>query len=238
MPPRIYPTGDHAITIEIGDRIDAGINQQVITLFRQLKALNHPGVRDIIPAYQTLTVVYDPLSIKKHLSHPTVYEHMEQWLLEHATIHASATANNRHIRIPVCYDPLFGLDTAFIAQSHGLSVDEVIRLHTNRTYRVYMIGFLPGFAYMGTTDERIATPRKTSPRTTVPAGSVGIAGEQTGIYPLDSPGGWQLIGRTPLVMFDINNTTPCFLQPGDEVQFYSIDIDTFHQLTNHGHPGA
>jgi inhibitor of KinA len=128
------------------------------------------------------------------------------------------------------------LDIDLIAQSHGLTSSEVIALHTARIYRVYLIGFLPGFAYMGTADKRIATPRKTSPRISVPAGSVGIAGEQTGIYPFDSPGGWQLIGRTPLQLFDTNSTTPCLLQPGDEVQFYPIDISEFNQLSNNGHP--
>lgn len=236
MPSRIYPSGDHAITIEMGDRIDAGINQQVIALFQQLKGLNTPGVKDIIPAYHTLTVVYDPLSIKKNKQHATIYQQMEEWLLQHATIHADAPASNRKMRIPVCYDAVFGLDLAFIAQSHGLSIDEVIQLHTARTYRVYLIGFLPGFAYMGTADERIATPRKISPRTMVPAGSVGIAAEQTGIYPFDSPGGWQLVGRTPFKMFDVNNASPCLLNPGDEVQFYPIDTDTFNQLSNNGHP--
>jgi inhibitor of KinA len=231
-----YPSGDHAITIEMGDRIDAGINQQVIALFQYLQSLKMGGIKDIIPAYHTLTVVYDPLLLKRTSTATTVYQNMEEWLLKHAATHAIAQSHTRQIEIPVCYDAAFGLDTAFIAESHGISVEEVIQLHTARTYRVYLIGFLPGFAYMGTTDERIATARKSSPRVSVAAGSVGIAGEQTGIYPFDSPGGWQLIGRTPLQMFNPNDPTPCLLNPGDEVKFYPIDTATFHQLNNHGHP--
>eukprot|EP01136_Pigoraptor_vietnamica_P038048 Opistho-1_new@106825 len=141
----------------------------------------------------------------------------------------TATIANR-ITIPVCYDLSLAPDLVELATLHQLSVEEVIQLHTAQTYRVYMIGFLPGFAYMGSVDERIRTARKANPRTKVPAGSVGIAGEQTGIYPLDSPGGWQLIGQTPLPLFDATRTDPCLLQPGDEVQFCSISLTAFHKL--------
>jgi inhibitor of KinA len=118
-------------------------------------------------------------------------------------------------------------DIISLAETHELSVEEVISLHTAKIYRVYMIGFLPGFAYMGSVDEKLTTPRRMQPRTIVPAGSVGIAGEQTGIYPFDSPGGWQLIGQTPLQMFDATGATPCYLHPGDEVQFHAISIEEF-----------
>jgi inhibitor of KinA len=134
----------------------------------------------------------------------------------------------RTLKIPVCYEAAFAPDLAELATEKNLTTDEVIRLHTNTVYRVYMIGFLPGFPYMGKVDGRMATPRRSSPRTSIPAGSVGIAGEQTGIYPLSSPGGWNIIGRTPIRLFDKDRPEPVLLQPGDAVQFYSITEDEFN----------
>ncbi len=142
----------------------------------------------------------------------------------------SATTGGRHISIPVCYDLSLAPDIEFVASQHALTTQQVIALHTSTAYRVYMIGFQQGFPYMAAVDKQIATPRKSNPRTSVPAGSVGIAGDQTGIYPFTSPGGWQLIGQTPLQMFNKNNHQPTLLQPGDEVQFYPISLSAFHQL--------
>jgi inhibitor of KinA len=233
---RIYPCGDQAITLELGNTIDKTINRQVISLFYFLQEKHFPVVKDIIPSYHTLTLVYDLLQLKKLLPAGTGFDYMRN-LLEQALqdCELQPTAS-RKIRVPVCYDDAFGADLAAVADVHGLSVPEVIDLHTSRSYYVYLIGFLPGFAYMGSVDERIATPRRSSPRTTVAAGSVGIAGEQTGIYPFDSPGGWQLLGRTPLRMFDASREEPALLQPGDEVQFYPIAIAEYNTLQQHGHP--
>jgi inhibitor of KinA len=233
---RIYPCGDQAITLELGNTIDQAINRRVISLFHFLKEKQLPLVKDIIPSYHTLTVVYDLLQVKKLTTAGTVFDYM-QTLLQRALqdCELQPTAS-RKIRVPVCYDDAFSPDLAAVADAHGLSVPEVIELHTSRSYYVYLIGFLPGFAYMGSVDERIATPRRSSPRTAVVAGSVGIAGEQTGIYPFDSPGGWQLLGRTPLRMFDASRAEPALLHPGDEVQFYPIDIAEYNTLQQHGHP--
>ena len=134
---------------------------------------------------------------------------------------------SRKIKIPVCYAEKYALDINEISKEKKLPVDEIIRLHTAKKYRVYMIGFLPGFAYMGEVDEQIAIPRKAQPRTKVEAGSVGIAGMQTGIYPLNSPGGWQIIGKTPVKLFNKEKDDPVLLQPGDEIEFYSITKDEF-----------
>lgn len=147
-----------------------------------------------------------------------------------ALFETSISSNPKHadpVRIPVCYDSSLGPDLVSLANTHGLSAEEVIQIHTSRLYSVYMLGFLPGFAYMGTVDPRIQTPRRAAPRTQVPAGSVGIAGMQTGIYPLASPGGWQLIGRTPLPVFQPDASSPSLLQPGDHVQFYPITLQAF-----------
>jgi inhibitor of KinA len=142
------------------------------------------------------------------------------------------TGDREPVIIPVFYN---GEDLRGLAELHDLAVEEVIDLHCNKTYRVFMIGFLPGFAYMGKLDKRIATPRHASPRTQVPAGSVAIAGFQTGIYPLSSPGGWQLIGQTPKMIFDTRKEQPCLLQAGDMVQFISISQTEFEQLNEYPH---
>jgi inhibitor of KinA len=235
MPYRVYPCGDHAITIELGTGIDPVTNSKVISLFTRLQSLQEEGITDIIPSYHTLTAVYDPLLLKKKHSIPSVYKWVQDWLLNAAENFEQVTTLARKLRIPVYYDPSHNTDLSFIAEQHTLSVQEVIDIHSSATYRVYLVGFLPGFAYMGSVDKRIATPRKISPRTLVPAGSVGIAGEQTGIYPFDSPGGWQLLGQTPVPLFDIKNPEPCYLHAGDEVQFYPITIEEYKTIRSNGH---
>lgn len=228
---QIYPCGDHAITITWGNAITEAANQQVMALYQYLCERKITGVLDLIPAYSSLTLVYDLAMLIKKNPERSVYAMMESQLQQaaHSVKWQTDTIPNKKI-IPVCYDQSLAPDLSALAALHQLTIEEVIQLHTAPTYRVYMIGFLPGFAYMGSVDERIRTARKSSPRTKVPAGSVGIAGEQTGIYPLDSPGGWQLIGQTPLQLFDATRTDPCLLQPGDEVQFSPISLTEFHQL--------
>jgi len=227
-PYRIYSSGDHSITIEAGNQIDTKINQGVISLFHDLSANRIRGIKDIIPAFQSLTLIYDIAICKKEAGNQSVFNFLSA-LIEHRIKHPIAIANtaSRLINIPVCYDSSIAPDIALLAELHTLSIEELIEIHTGKEYRVYMIGFLPGFAYMGTVDQRIVTPRKSVPRTFVPAGSVGIAGEQTGIYPFGSAGGWQLIGRTPITMFDPKNENPCYLQPGDQVRFFSITLSEY-----------
>lgn len=228
---RIYPCGDHALTISFGDTICAEANQQVITLYKQLVAEKEQGILDIIPAYTTVTIVFDLAFLLKKYPGQPIMEKVEQ-LLHHAVqkLQYSITDVSREVNVPVCYDPSLAPDLIELTETHAISLDELIRLHTERAYRVYMIGFLPGFAYMGSVNERIITPRKNTPRKLVPAGSVGIAGEQTGIYPFDSPGGWQLIGQTPLKIFDATKKDPCYFQPGDEVHFVPISLKEFQKL--------
>jgi inhibitor of KinA len=227
----IYPCGDHAVTIELGNEINIAINQKIIFLFRYLKELNIYGVRDVIPAYHTLTLVYDLALLKKQNPKDSVYEGMKAHLQKAFELMKDASAvATKLVEIPVCYDASLAPDIVSLAAMHELSVEEVVKLHTEKTYRVYMTGFLPGFAYMGTVDDKINTPRKQQPRTLVPAGSIGIAGEQTGIYPFDSPGGWQLIGQTPVTMFDAKREEPSFLKAGDEVRFYAVTLTEFTKL--------
>lgn len=227
----IHPTNDHALTIQLGDTINLITHQKVLSLFQYLQQHPFAGLIDIIPAYNTLTVVYDPIIIK-HLN--SELQTAAHWVETHIksilpNFSQQAAAAARQLKVPVCYHPSLAPDIEALAQQHNLTIREVIHLHTTTTYNVYMLGFLPGFPYMASVHERLATPRKPSPRKNVPAGSVGIAGNQTGIYPFASPGGWQIIGQTPLTIFDAAKQDPAFFQPGDSVQFYAITIDEFHQ---------
>jgi inhibitor of KinA len=230
--PHIYPCGDHAIAISFGNAIDTSINQKVISLFKYIS--DHPpeGMCNLVPAYHTLTLIYDTALLKKRDPSASVYETMRRHIEAAIEKAAAEKSPSKTIDVPVCYDTSVAPDLASLAALHSFSVEETIRLHTSRPYHVYMIGFLPGFAYMGSVDEKIRTPRKGNPRTLVPAGSIGIAGEQTGIYPFDSPGGWQLIGQTPVQMFDAKKEDPCFLHPGDEVSFYAITLNEFGKMKN------
>lgn len=229
-PYRIYPCGDHAVTLELGDTISIPVNEKVITVFHYLQSRQIPGVKDIIPAYHTITLVYDLQYLKMKYPHENIFERVKKELENLVAAATKSSTSSREISIPVCYDVSVAPDLISLAEKSKLTIEEVIQLHSAASYRVYMIGFLPGFAYMGKVDEQIQAPRKAKPRTVVPAGSVGIAGEQTGIYPFHSPGGWQLIGQTPIQLFDTKKEMPCYLQPGDTVKFYSIDLTEFKKL--------
>lgn len=225
-PYTIFPLGDAALTIDFGNIINEEINKKVLRLFHQIRKKNISGITDLIPAYSSLTVYYDLQSF--HQSEQTAFETVATLIEKLATENTEQiTGPPRRIELPVCYESKYALDIYEIATRKNLSPEEIISIHTSNTYRVYMLGFLPGFAYMGEVDEEIAFPRKTEPRLNVAAGSVGIAGRQTGIYPLISPGGWQVIGRTPVQLFKKDSEHPVFFEPGDEVRFYSITEDEF-----------
>jgi inhibitor of KinA len=225
-PYTIFPLGDSALTIEFGNSIDENINKRLLQLFYQLKEANIPYVTDIIPAYSTLTICYDVFAVGK--TETTAFETVAK-IIENVTSEKQNNSNPsaRLIEVPVCYDAKFALDMDEIAKQKKLSKEEIIEIHTSGTYRVYMLGFLPGFAYMAEVDEQITMPRKAQPRLNIEAGSVGITGKQTGIYPLASPGGWQIIGRTPLQLFDKEAEKPVLFKPGDEVKFISITANEF-----------
>jgi inhibitor of KinA len=220
----ISPLGDGALLVSFGNVIDEEVNKTVLQLFHQLKN-RWPFVPDLVPAYSSLAVYYDVLAL--HTKEKPAFEQMKEVLLPFLQKQNEESNPGRDIAIPVCYESAFALDLEELAAQKKLSPAEVVQLHANTTYRVYMIGFLPGFPYMGKVDSRIAAPRRSNSRTSVPAGSVGIAGEQTGIYPFASPGGWNIIGRTPLPLFDKDRKEPVLLQPGDNVTFYPISEDEF-----------
>jgi len=230
-PYHIFSLGDSAITLDFGNFIDEKINQNIIRLFYSLQRAPLPGMIEVVPAYSSLTIYYDPWQVKKFIhQNETSYKWISEQLEKRIQTPLEEENNiARLLKIPVCYDKEFGFDLELIANEKHISVEDVIQIHLSKTYWVYMLGFLPGFSYMGLADERIEMPRKLQPRLRVEPGSVGIAGRQTGIYPLPSPGGWQIIGRTPLKLFETNSNdeAACLLKPGDNVIFYSITIDEF-----------
>jgi len=213
---RIVPAGDSALIVEFEERIDPAINARAIALADSLQAAAIAGVRDVVPTYRSVAVFFDPL----RTNYDTLLERIERDAGRPAP---DAARQAEPLRIPVCYGGDLGPDLGAVAAFGGISADEVIALHASATYRVFMLGFVPGFAYMGIVDARIAAPRHATPRVRVPAGSVGIAGVQTGIYPAETPGGWQLIGRTPIKPFDANRAQPFLMKAGDAVRFYAID---------------
>jgi len=214
--PHMHPAGDAAILIEWADEIDDEVNDRVHAFAQHLRAEHHPEIRDLVPAYSSLLVCYN----SRRASFATMRDFLRAAL---QSPQAFAKAASRLIEIPTCYGGEFGPDLAFVAQHNRLTEAKVVHLHTGVVYRVYFIGFAPGFAYLGSVPEQIAAPRLATPRTRVPAGSIGIAGRQTGIYPIETPGGWQLIGRTTLRLFDPHRDPPTLLCPGDRVRFVAIE---------------
>lgn len=227
----IFPLGDNGVTVDYGNSINEETNQLVIAWFNHLRAFSLPGMTEVVPAYSSFTVYYDIITARK-LASPGqagfdfIKAALEQRMTEPFE---QESAVERLVKIPVCYEEEFAPDLSYLAAEKNLTVEEVIRIHTQRKYKVYMLGFLPGFSYMGEVDEKIAMPRKLQPHP-VEAGGVGIAGKQTGIYPLHSPGGWQIIGRTPVKLFNPRQEEPCLLQAGDRVEFYPVSKKEFLEI--------
>jgi len=220
---RIVPVGDATMVVEFEERIDPAVNARAIAAAEALRAAAIPGVRDVVPTYRSVAVYYDPLL--------TDYERLV-WRLEDAIAAPAPAASieRAHVRVPVCYGGDFGPDLPEIAGFARVSEAEVIEIHISRTYRVFMLGFMPGFAYMGLVDSRIAVPRRETPRVRVPPGSVCVAGVQTSVHPVEAPSGWHLIGRTPVRPFDPSRRDPFLMKPADEVHFYPIGRDEFDRL--------
>lgn len=230
----IYPVGERAIAVQWGEVIDEKTNDSILSLFQWLKEKNIHGITDLIPAYQSLTLVYDPVVIRKQQRVSSAFD----WLHRELSSILDEPEDlpqvpSRQVDIPVCYDPSLGPDLGALSREKGLSMEAVVHIHSKSIYRVYMIGFLPGFAYMGIVDERIAAPRKREPVLHIEPGSVGIAGIQTGVYPLASPGGWHIIGRTPMRLFDARSPDPVYLRGGDKVRFIPISLEEYHGYTSH-----
>jgi inhibitor of KinA len=230
---KIYYLSEFAVTVEFGQKIAENLLNAVNRLNELLYRQPFTGFRTTVPAYSTLTVFYDPvLVIKSNLTGTSCFEKVSAYLNDLNLQKKTANlVKGDTIIIPVCYGENFGPDLEEVASLHQISTGDVIKLHSAATYKVYMIGFVPGFAYLGGMDERLATPRKATPRKSVPAGAVGIAGQQTGVYPLATPGGWQIIGQTPVRLFDMNRRQPSLLKPGDTVLFKPIGLNEFNELS-------
>jgi inhibitor of KinA len=230
----IYPLGDSAITIDLGNSIDEQLNRQALAIHDWLQAHRFPGLVDIIIAYSSVSVLYDPAIVRaSKVNCPDGAYNWVKRLLEQAgrEVMAGAAVKGHSFRLPVCYGGEYGPDLEWVARQKELSAEEVIRIHHSDSYRIYMVGFLPGFPYMGKIDSRLEIPRKDRP-VPVMGGGVGIAGIQTGIYSLSSPGGWQIIGRTPVKLFDWQADPPIRFQCGDEVTFYPISGEEFLRWKN------
>ena len=221
---KILIEGDSSVLIVFGDTISTEINQRITATVKLIKEQRIEGIVDMIPAFASLLINYNPLVI----SYAALRRRLERIL--RMEIRSEATVR-RVYEIPVCYGGAYGPDLGQIADHAGLTPEEVIDIHTSRDYLIYMLGFLPGFCYLGGLDERIHTPRLSSPRLRIPAGSVGIGGSQTGIYPMDSPGGWQLMGMTPVKTYDPQREVPILVQAGEYIRFVRIDEDEFRAIS-------
>lgn len=225
--PRILNLGDRAVTLEFGDAIDqrfvAAVAAFDARLTRDIETGDLVGIVEMMPTFRSLTVIFDPLTLPR----TKLLDHLQSVLGETS---ATVSGQARHWRLPVCYEGDYGPDLETIAEARELSVEQVIKLHVEQTYQVYMIGFLPGFPFMGDVVPALDMPRRTEPRVRVPAGSVAITGQQTAIYPWESPGGWQLIGRCPLTLFDPERSNPALLAAGDRVGFEAIPAERYLEL--------
>lgn len=223
LPFTVCPVGDTGLLASFEQRIAQSVGAAVAALNTRVAAAAIPGVVETVPAFASLLIFYDPLVTEYDAVAAAVQK------LAQAPDSDTAAEEGRLVEIPVCYGGAFGPDLPFVAEHVGLTETEVIRLHAGRDYPIYMLGFLPGFPYLGGLDERLFTPRLPTPRTAIPAGSVGIGGEQTGVYPIASPGGWQLIGRTPLKLFDPSVGRLPYAA-GDRIRFCPITQDEFDAI--------
>ena len=228
-----FQISENAISLEFGDDINEETLGRISGLNECIKQNPFAGLLSTIPAYTTLTLYFNPVVLmnNRNLKGSTTLCKISRYI---KSINVDANTDQETyseiINIPVCYDPIFGFDLQELSSFYQLKKEEIIELHSNAVYTVYMIGFVPGFPYLGGLSERLTTPRRQNPRPAIPAGSVGIAGQQTGIYPLETPGGWQIIGRTPLKLFDVNRQQPSLLKAGDKLKFEQISLREFEQI--------
>lgn len=222
--PKFLSSGDSAITVEFGNEISAEINACVHALDKAVHEKNIPGIIETVPTFRSLLIIYDPCI--------TGGEKLKAKIAKLCRdLKASSENRKKIIEIPVLYGGEYGEDLKDVAKINNLTEEEVIKIHSGMDYLIYMLGFLPGFAYLGGLDDRIKTPRLQNPRTKIHAGAVGIGGEQTGIYPLASPGGWRLIGTTPVKPYDPERAEPILYSAGDYIRFVPIDKEKFDDIS-------
>jgi 5-oxoprolinase (ATP-hydrolysing) subunit B len=227
--PRFLPAGDSALTVELGDAIDPEINARVLALDAAVTAAALPGIIETVPTYRSLTIHYDPGALS--------FEALTDRIRALETDPGAGVGTGRLWRVPVCYGGRFGIDLDEVAARHGLAPEDVIARHSAARYRVYMIGFAPGFAYLGGLDEGLHTPRRTDPRERTPSGSVSIGGMQAAISSVEAPSGWHLLGRTPARTFDLSRAEPFLLSVGDSVRFEPVAHDAWESLVRRAEAG-
>lgn len=232
--PLIYSLNETTMVVQFDNKIDSDTHKNILALIDLLEASPFPGFVECLPSYTGVAVFYNPALVLSanpaSLLSPsdTVRQLLDEYIETSKDTYTNKDSET--VEIPVCYDSSLGPDLEEVAAHNQLTVEEVISIHSSGSYQVYMIGFAPGFPFLGGMSESIATPRKQQPRLEIPAGSVGIAGKQTGVYPMVTPGGWQLIGRTPINMFDLTRDEPSLLKPGHTVMFKPISLEEYHSL--------
>ncbi len=222
---KFLKAGDSSLVIELGNEISTEINYNLKKITEYLDSLNHKGIKDLLPTYRSIIVYYNPLII--------TFDEIKSMVEKNIAISSEKGGKTKKeiVEIPVLYGGEHGPDIENIATHNNLTIEEVIDIHTSGEYLVYMLGFTPGFPYLGGMDKKIATPRLTTPRTKIPGGSVGIAGEQTGVYPIDSPGGWQLLGNSPLEFFNPVKEKPFLLKAGEYIKFVQISQEEYNEIS-------
>ena len=228
-----YQISETAVSIEFGQEISEETLKKITKFNQFIKENPFSGLLSTIPAYTTLTLYFNPIVLMNDagLKGRTCLDKISEYLKSvNLETKINQSTNHKIIHVPVCYDVKFGLDLEELTSFYQLKKEEIIQIHSAATYTVFMIGFVPGFPYLGGLSEKLTAPRKQNPRKAIPAGSVGIAGQQTGIYPLETPGGWQIIGRTPLKLFDANKAQPSLLKAGDQIKFEPISLSEFERL--------
>ena len=228
---RFLLTGDTSLTVEFGNEINEAINHDIRAYRIALEKAGIPGIVETVPTYRSLMVHYDPAVIR----YGALRERLEQLLGEMGEIKIPPSPV---LEIPVFYGGEMGPDLPFVAENAGMSEEEVITIHSGTEYLIYMLGFTPGFTYLGGMSEKIAAPRLKQPRVKIPAGSVGIAGTQTGVYPIDSPGGWQLIGRTPVKMYDPDREVPILPEAGQYIKFFPVTQEEYDRILSEVEAGT
>ena len=229
--PILMPAGDLAVVVEYGDEISPDLNAIVHRAVAAIERAEIDGVVEVVPTYRSALVYYDPFQV----AFDDISAELRGLSLDSGEIEDA----RRIVEIPTLYGGDYGPDLAFVAHNAGMSEKDVVEIHSGADYLVYAMGFSPGFPYLGGLDSRLDTPRLKSPRTSIPAGSVGIAETQTGVYPVASPGGWQLIGRTPIRLFDAGSDAPAVIHPGDRVRFVPIhDEPTFEEISHRVQDGS
>lgn len=220
---KVMPAGDSALVVEFGNEINEAVNEKVHALVKKIRQENIPGITEMIPTFRSLLVSYDMLQIS--------YSKLSVMLsVLSRELEMNQAAHHRIVKIPCCYGARFGADLTDMERLTGLSREEIIEIHSSVDYKIYMLGFLPGFVYLGGLDKRLEVPRLDTPRVRIGKGAVGIGGNQTGIYPMDSPGGWRLIGGTPVDLYDPEREDPVLLRAGEYIRFVPISIMDYYDI--------